>query len=200
MYAAIHEAKGQIFTDQPGRFLVSSSSGNEYFIVLYDYDSSFIHTEAMPSRAAKSIVTAYATAHALFVKAGLWPQLQRLHNEASALLQQFMSDQDIDFQLAPPHLHCRNAAKRAIRTFKNHFIAGLCSTDPLFPLHLWDRLLPQALITLNLMRGSRLNPKLSAYAQVHGLFDFNRTPLAPQAPKYLCTKNQPFEAHGHHTE
>jgi hypothetical protein len=95
------------------------------------------------------------------------------------MLQQFMTSESIDFQLVPPHVHRRNAAERAIRTFKNHFIAGLCSTDKDFPLHLWDRLLPQALISLNLLRGSRINPRLSAYAQLHGDFDYNRTPLAP---------------------
>eukprot|EP00978_Attheya_sp_CCMP212_P006283 scaffold14236_cov54-Attheya_sp.AAC.5 len=41
------------------------------------------------------------------------------------------------------------------------------------------------MISLNLLRGSRLNPKLSAYAQVHGAFDFNRTPLAPPGTKVL---------------
>jgi hypothetical protein len=46
-------------------------------------------------------------------------------------------------------------------------------------MHLWCRLIPQVNITLNLLRGSRVNPKLSAYAQVHDPFDFNRTPLAP---------------------
>jgi hypothetical protein len=185
MFASLHEAKGQIFTDQPGRFLVPSSSGNEYFLLLYDYDSNYIHAEPMPNRTAKSIVNAYTKAHATLVQAGLRPQLQRLDNEASKLLQQFMQDQNIDFQLAPPHLHRRNAAERAIRTYKNHFIAGLSSTDPNFPLHLWDRLIPQSLISLNLMRGSRMNPKLSAYAQVHGLFDFNRTPIAPPGTKVL---------------
>jgi hypothetical protein len=64
--------------------------------------------------------------------------------------------------LPPPGIHRRNAAERAIRTFKNHFIAGLCGVDQYFPLHLWDRLLPQAILTLNLLRGSRINPKLSA--------------------------------------
>ena len=185
MYAAIHDAKGQIFTDQPGRFLVASSAGNSYMLVLYDYDSNHIHAEPMPSRTAKSIVDAYTRAHTVLVKAGLRPRLQRLDNEASAMLKQFMADQDIDFQLAPPHLHRRNAAERAIRTFKNHFIAGLCSTDPAMPLHLWCRLVRQACITLNLLRGSRINPKLSAYAQVYGAFDFNRTPLAPPGTKVL---------------
>ena len=46
-------------------------------------------------------------------------------------------------------------------------------------MHLWDRLIPQANITLNLLRGSRFNPKLSAYMQIKGAFNFKRTPLAP---------------------
>jgi hypothetical protein len=133
----------------------------------------------MPNRTAVSIIKAYTKAIATITTAGLRPQLQRLDNEASTLLQQFMKEQDIDFQLPPPHLHYRNAAKLAIRTFKNHFITGLSSTGPSFPLHLWDQLLSQAMISLNLLRGSRINPKLSAYAQVHGAYDFNRTPLKP---------------------
>jgi hypothetical protein len=38
-------------------------------------------------------------------------------------------------------------------------------------LHLWYRLLPQAEITLNLLRASRLHPQLSATAHYHGLID-----------------------------
>ena len=41
------------------------------------------------------------------------------------------------------------------------------------------------MITLNLLRSSRVNPKLSAYAQIFGIFDFNRTPLAPPGTKVL---------------
>ena len=33
-------------------------------------------------------------------------------------------------------------------------------------------------MTLNMLRFSRINPKLSAYSQPEGIFDFNRTPLA----------------------
>jgi hypothetical protein len=92
---------------------------------------------------------------------------------------------DIDFQLSPPHIHRQKAAERAIHTFKDHFIAGLCSTDPDFPMNLWDRILPQAIQTLNLLQTSHLNPQLSAYAHVHGLFDVNRTPLTPPGMKVL---------------
>ena len=59
-----------------------------------------------------------------------------------------MEEKDVDFQLTPTHSHRRNAAERAIRTFKNHFIVILCGTDPDFPLMLWDNLLEQAVMTL----------------------------------------------------
>ena len=100
-------------------------------------------------------------------------------NGCSNILKPNLRAEEINFQLAPPGIHQRNAAKRATRTAKNHLIAAFCSIDPNFPMHLWDRLLPQANITLNLLQGSRFNPKLSAYAQINGVFDFNQTLLAP---------------------
>jgi hypothetical protein len=68
-------------------------------------------------------------------------------------------------------------AERAIRTFKTHFITGLCSTDPDFSFCLWDELLPQAELTLNLLRGSRLNPRISAWAARQSVHDFCAHPL-----------------------
>jgi hypothetical protein len=81
--------------------------------------------------------------------------------------------------LVPPYSHRRNSAERAIRSFKDHLIARLCSTDKSFTIHLWDRLLPQAVITLNMLRTSRINPKLSASTHIYGQYDFNRAPMAP---------------------
>jgi hypothetical protein len=48
--------------------------------------------------------------------------------EGSTALKRLLSSQEIDFQLVPPCLHSRNTAECAIRTFKNHFIVGLCCT------------------------------------------------------------------------
>jgi len=45
-----------------------------------------------------------------------------------------MKKEEVEYQLVPPHVHRCNAAERAIRTFKNHFIAGLCSLDNAFSL------------------------------------------------------------------
>jgi hypothetical protein len=90
------------------------------------------------------------------------------------------------YQLVPPHCHRRNAAERAIRTFKEHFVAGLASVDPDFPMHLWDRLLPQAEMSLNLLRTSRLHPQLSAAEHLHGLVDYNKTAFAPSGCKVIA--------------
>jgi hypothetical protein len=123
-----------------------------------------------------------------------------LDNEAPAGLKRFMQAESIDFQLVPPQLHRRKAAERAIQTFKNHFIAGLSSTDNNFPMHLWDRLLFQATTTLNLLRQSRLNPRLSAEAQLNGPFDFNRTPMAPPGTRFIVhskpSVRRSWDAHG----
>jgi hypothetical protein len=67
----------------------------------------------------------------------------------------------------------------------NHFVAGLCSTNPDFPLRLWDSLLPQAEITLNLLRAARTNPNVSAYKTLFGNFNYNKTPLMPPGVKVV---------------
>ena len=185
IFASCEPITGKVASDPTGRFILPSSSGNTYLLIVYDYDSNMIFAEPMKSRSGPDHLAAYKRIHELLTSRGLRPQLQRLDNEASTQLKQFLSDHQVDFQLVPPHAHRRNSAERAIRVFKNHFIAGLCSTDPSFPLHLWDKLLPQALLTLNLLRSSHINPKLSAQALIHGPFDFNRTPLAPPGTKVL---------------
>jgi hypothetical protein len=111
-----------------------------------------------------------------------------MDNEASTALKHFLHSKDIKFKLVTPHIHSQKASERAIQTLKNHFVAMLSSTDTQFPIHLWDRLIPHAVITLNLLRQSRINPNLLAHAQLHGIFDYNKTPLAPPGTKVIIHK------------
>jgi hypothetical protein len=53
-------------------------------------------------------------------------------------------------------------------------------------MHLWDRLLPQSEITLNLLQTSRLHPQLSAAAHYHGLVDYIKTAFAPPGCKIIA--------------
>jgi hypothetical protein len=96
-----------------------------------------------------------------------------MDNECPQELISYFSVHHIQHQLVPPYNHRANKAERAIQTFKHHFIAGLCSTPTAFPMHLWCRLLPQATITLNLLRPSTITPRISAHAMLEGRNKFN---------------------------
>jgi hypothetical protein len=156
----------------------------------------------MRSRSASEWVKAYYHIHQELTAKGFKPKLQILDNEESAALKHLFTSNDVECQLVPPHFHRHNAAERAIRTFKEHFVAGLSSVDPTFPLHLWDRLLPHADITLNLLRTSRLHPQLSAADHFHGLVDYNKTSFAPPGCKIIAHEKpatrRTWAPHGQH--
>jgi hypothetical protein len=159
VYALVVD-QGQLYTDLKGKFPVRSSKGNSYVMVCYVYECNYVKVILMKSRSASEWVKAYDTIHQELTVKGFKPKLQTLDNEALAALKIFFTANYVEYQLVPPHCHRRNAAERAIRTFKEHFVAGLSSVDPAFPLHLWEIILPQADIILNLLRTSRLHPQI----------------------------------------
>jgi hypothetical protein len=147
IFAAIENTNkiytGKIYTGQTGRFPGTSSQGNKYVLVLYEYDTDSILMEALHNRTAPEILQAYRKLGKYLHNRGFQPKIHWLDNEASDELKQFNNSNQIEFQLVPPHMHRQNAAERAIRTWKHHFVTGLCSTDTQFPMHLWDQLLAQ---------------------------------------------------------
>jgi hypothetical protein len=84
-----------------------------------------------------------------------------------------------NMELVPPGCHQQNAAEVAIHNFKAHFLSVLAGVFDDFPPCLWDRLLPQTEITINLIQQSNATPNVSAYAHLSGPFDYNKMPLAP---------------------
>ena len=85
-----------------------------------------------------------------------------------------------DLQLVPPDTHHQNLAKRVIQEMlKSHFIAILAGVDPSFPMSLWDHILPQVILTLNLLCQVNANPNISAYQYMHGFFDYIAMSLGP---------------------
>ncbi len=85
--------------------------------------------------------------------------------------------------LVEPHNHCINAAKRAIQTFKDHFVSALATTDNKFPLQLWDQLAPQVEITLNMLCPLQIDPTMLGYVAIHRPYNWNRFLLAPPVCK-----------------
>ena len=145
------DLSGKIYTDQTGMFPVTSSKGNKYILLSYHYDSNTIHAEPLNTRLGLDLTTAYKKLHSLLTKRGLRPHLNILDNECPNVLKNFMREVNEKIQLVLPHINRRNSAERSIRTIKENFIAVISSTHKYFPLHLWCRLLPHAILTINLL-------------------------------------------------
>ena len=113
-------------------------------------------------------------------------EIQILDNEVSAEFKKTIkNDWGATYQLVPPNVHRRNIAERAIRTFKAHFLAILAGVDPDLPKYMWDNLLVQTELTINLLRKATLNPRMSAWEYYNGEFDYSATPLGPLGCKIM---------------
>ena len=182
-YAIIDHDKHSVgYIDATGRFPQRSSRGHEYILIGYHYDGNTILATPLKDRSATSLTNAWKTMHTTFNESTEAPNIYVLDNEKSNELINAFTIHNVSYQLVPPHNHRTNLAERAIQTFKAHFKAGLATCDPNFPLTEWDRLISQAVLTLNLLRPSRVKPNISAHTFLFGEFDFNSTPLAPPPP------------------
>ena len=176
---------GKIYSDQTGCFPLTSSKGNRYVIVVYDHNSKVILAEPLKSRSVEYLLAATAKMHIFLRERGVHPKIHIMDNECSSTLRSYLKNNNIELQLVPPILHRTNTAGKSIVIFKEHFISVLATVHPSFPLHLWCRLIPLAVTTLNLMRPLRINPKLSAYEILNELFYYNKTPIAPPGCKIV---------------
>jgi hypothetical protein len=111
-------------------------------------------------------------------------------NATSLECREYFLSQRLPVTFLPPRTHRSKPAERAVRTGKNYIIAILYSyTHPDFPDDLWDRLLPYAEITLNILRPWRPDPTLSAWSSFHRLpYDFSgQLCLAFSGPEHRDT-------------
>jgi hypothetical protein len=77
-----------------------------------------------------------------------------------------------------PLTHIIRAQQNGHPDVQKPLYCRVCSANNDFPIRLWDQLLPQAKITINLMQASRMQLAISAYKAVFGPFDHNKTLLA----------------------
>lgn len=168
-----------LYSDLPGKFPFLSELGNEYVLVYFYEEGNYIHVEALPNRSGEQQANAHTRALEFFKSHGVTSfDVAVMDNEISPEVRAVYAPV-CNIQFVPPNTHRANKAERAIRTFVNHFVAILCGCDPTFPMKLWDQLLPQAEVSLNMLRSSALSVHVSAYQHLRGAWDWNRYPLAP---------------------
>ena len=149
------------------------------------------------SRKDAEMIRAYDVLVQQLQTANIHPQKHVLDNEISENMKQHIKEKyKFELEMVPLGCHQCNAAEVAIRNFKAHFLSILAGTADSFSLHLWDRLLPQIEITLNLRRQSNATVTVSAYAHLSGPFNYNKMPLAPMGCEVQIHKKQTNTALG----
>merc|ERR1712155_17519 len=145
----------------------------------YDWTSNAILAEPIENAQDETMVRVFKEQIKYLTKRGFKPSFNIINNVASKAVQAYLEDQDVDVQLVKPHNHRVNAAERAVQTFKNLFISGLATCDENFPTFLWSKLIKQCQDACNMLRTSRVHPKISSYHCLEGVHDFNKVPWAP---------------------
>jgi hypothetical protein len=138
-----HEVKSLMYADQTGLFPEVSSLGNKYVMILHHVDSNSAWLEAMQNQTGGKLILARTWALAQMQRRGLIPKHQILNNQASAEYKAAIEASGMTYELVPPKEHRRNMTKKAIQTFKDHFIGVLSCCTPSMQIHLWCQLLPQ---------------------------------------------------------
>eukprot|EP00804_Cyclotella_cryptica_P001132 CCRYP_008413-RA/>CCRYP_008413-RA protein AED:0.32 eAED:0.32 QI:0/0/0/1/0/0/2/0/378 len=111
--------------------------------------------------------------------AGIVPRKHVLDNKISAYERPHPGHLQNVARIGSTRCHTPQRRRVAIRNFKSHFLSILAGVADDFPLKLWDKLLPQTEITLNLLRQSNATPLSPPRHASQRPFDYNKMPLAP---------------------
>jgi hypothetical protein len=179
VYMHTHGITGQILTDQIGRFPITSNRGHAYLVIFYVYNANFISSVPIKNCTKEKLLCAYQLAYEYLTCRGFKPLLQKMDNETSKDVEDFIKSQQRTLQYTPPDIHCTNSSQRVIRTWKNHFTAGIASLPKSFPIANWCCPANQCNYTVNMLRPCHQNPALSAFEAMEGSFSFDATPMAP---------------------
>jgi hypothetical protein len=156
--SVITKPLSKFFINNTGCFPIRARSGNQYIMIAFHANGNLILQQAFKSKTDCHCIAAYNTIMTHLVARGLSIDLQILGNKASAAYKEAITFKwNATFQLVPPDMHCRNQVEHAICMLKNHFLAILAGVNAAFPPYLWNLLLLQAELSLNLLRQATLN-------------------------------------------
>ena len=132
-------------------------------MVMENSDTGPILATVIKSRKKEHLLEEFIEMHSTLKKVGINPILHQINNEFSIELIEEIESRGLKYQITPRGNHRTIAAERGIQTLKNHSTSVLYGCDPTFPKYQFDRVLPVAVLTLNMLPPSRINPEKSAY-------------------------------------
>ena len=141
-----------LYMDATGALPTVSLDGMQYFFIAYDYNTSYIFAEPIVDVKDATIITAFNKIFTELTKKGHKPTFNVTDNQAATPLKAYLKSEGCRWQFIEPHNHRVNTAERAIQTFKNLFVSGLCTTDIEWLLQLWNQMAQQVIIPLNILQ------------------------------------------------
>jgi hypothetical protein len=152
VYTHTYMVRKAMFSNPTGRFLIQSLRGNKFIMVMAEIGSNAIVVKPMKNCTDAEMIRAYNTLLLQLKRASITPKKHVLDNEIFDNMKNHIRDTcKLDMELMPPGCHRWNAAKVAIHNLKAHFLSALAGVANNFPPNLWDWLLPQTKITINLI-------------------------------------------------
>ena len=108
----------KMFTDQTGRFPVSSYRGMQYIMALHESSSNVILVKPMRNRTSGEMLETYQILIDRLKEAKIEPKICILDNECLGEYKKAMQKNGIKYQLVPPNDHRRNIAEKRYRYLK----------------------------------------------------------------------------------
>lgn len=177
-HCSVSGMSGKWYADETGPFWIPQSNGVARLLIVYHEASGYIKPYGVP--AGRDIAVALATAHRDMTSLGHKGDWVMTDNATSEHARQYFAASKVSYNLTPVDIHRANKAERAIETLKDHFIAGMASVDPAFPLIHSAHCLFQVEVTLAMMRPCAYNPSISTYEAWWGRpWDWNAHPMGP---------------------
>ena len=172
---------GTAFTDISGPLPYTSIRGYRYIFFTYSYDGNAIMMEAMKNREDGEMKRVYEKTYKRLEAAGIKPTINVMDNEASAAVTTWLTNNNIQYQTVAPGAggHRANRAERSIQTGVNHFLSTIATTDADFPIQAWCYTIEQMEMTLNMIRPTNINPKISAFTILYGEWSYDAHPILP---------------------
>jgi hypothetical protein len=91
VFMAIYQINGNLFTDQTGRFPITSNRVHAYVVVFYIFDANAIQSVPIKNRSKKELLCAYCKIYKWLTLRGFKPLLHKLDNKISKDVETFVT-------------------------------------------------------------------------------------------------------------
>ena len=179
VYMTLTDLDGKLYSNQTGRFPITSNRGNCYVVIFYAVDGNYIKAHPIKSHYHSQLIKDHDEVYDFLRVQGYRLQMHKMDNETSKDVENFILEQQAKVQYTTADIHRTNIAERCCCTWKNHFTAVRAGAPHSVCMENWCRMTEQCDITLNMMRPCTLNPCMSAFEAMEGMFYFDATPMAP---------------------